>query len=79
MKKLLFLFISLAIIGCESPYKYKVYDSSGNAYGTNYYQINGTCITFENDCGCEGDVKDKLTICGSFKIKENKNYKKTTN
>ena len=75
MKKLIII-ASIFIIGLSScdcgcdDYKYTITDSRGNYYYTTDYTKDGDCISFKSKNGIP------TTLCGSFRIKENINYKK---
>jgi hypothetical protein len=56
----------------EQTYKYRLQDSRGNMYYALGYEEKNGCITFNTIC-CD----ETIMICGSYNIKENRNYLKT--
>jgi len=72
MKKLVTIAALVAVVltGCgpSSDNKYVIMDADGNGYRTdNYTTTEDGCVVFE--CSQCGD-KERITICGSYKIKQ---------
>ena len=75
MKKLVTVaaLVAVVLIGCgpSSDNKYVITDADGNGYRTdNYETTEGGCVAFKcSQCGDE----EKITICGSYKIRQSSN------
>jgi hypothetical protein len=46
--------------------KYTIQIPHGRDYQTNNYILNGSCITFKNECGCKNNKT--ITVCGNYTI-----------
>lgn len=57
--------------GCGN-YKYEVSQGEMTYFTNEINHLDGGCITFT---ASNNSSKDPLTICGSYTIKENKDYK----
>lgn len=67
----MFVAIATMLASCVKSSKYKITDSDGTIYRTDNYSINGNCVSFDVDCGCIKNEKQKLIVCGSYTIKVN--------
>ena len=67
----MFVAIATMLASCVKPSKFKIKDANGNIYRTNTYSISGNCVSFDVDCGCIKNEKQKIIVCGSYTIKVN--------
>lgn len=80
MKKILIVF-SVALIGCsksndvsgDNKVRYQVQqDGKTDNVKGEIRKFNNGCIAYEYDCGCLSNTVKSVTVCGTYKIIEQK-------
>lgn len=74
MKKLILGILLLSLASCQPYAKYSINADRSNYLTDSYTRTEDGCITFKEKCGCGPDRK--VTLCGSYTITENKDYRR---
>ena len=68
--------ITMLLASCCGCGEYKYIITQGdNYYHTNEYTLKDGCITFKDNNKDNTNVGNNVTICGSYTVIEDKNYK----